>query len=45
MEKLYNSWNFHFDNDLGILSDHLYWTVGSNDNGKFEWFFDFFFFR
>lgn len=34
MEKLHYSWHLHVNYDLRILSYHLWWTIGIDDNGK-----------
>ncbi len=40
MEKLHYSWHFYFYNDIWLLLDYLWWTIGIDDYGtfKFEWF-------
>lgn len=34
MEKLGNTWHFHMDYDMRLLLNYLWWSIGSNDNGK-----------
>lgn len=36
MEELHHSWNLYADHDFRILSNHLWWPIGTDDNGNFD---------
>lgn len=35
MEELGNTWYIHNTHDCCFLLNYIWWTIGSNDNGKY----------